>query len=252
MCTYKDFLRWDNNKDVVPTLEAMQKMLVFYHKRGIDMMKLWCTLPSLANTCLHKFTSAKFYPFTESDKDLLQKIREDMAGGPSIVFTRKAVVDENFIRNSRNVCRSIVGIDASQLYSYSMCQPIPTGVYTPWEYNTESSMYKPQQNKSRNFENMFMSYFQRQRPYCNIESFYTTGTQKKIVCFKADNFVAHCKTMFEAMCCFYQNCACQEARLSLTEEDIKRGNKYREMDQMRKQYSEEKGYNVVEAWECEW
>ena len=29
MCTYKDFLRWYNNKDVVPTLEAMQKLLAF-------------------------------------------------------------------------------------------------------------------------------------------------------------------------------------------------------------------------------
>ena len=29
ICTFKDFLRWYNNKDVVPTLEAMQKMLVF-------------------------------------------------------------------------------------------------------------------------------------------------------------------------------------------------------------------------------
>ena len=27
MCTFKDFLRWYNNKDVVPTLEAMQKCL---------------------------------------------------------------------------------------------------------------------------------------------------------------------------------------------------------------------------------
>ena len=32
MCTFKDFLRWYNNKDVVPTLEAMQKTLAFYHK----------------------------------------------------------------------------------------------------------------------------------------------------------------------------------------------------------------------------
>ena len=42
MCTYKDFLRWYNNKDDVPTFEAMQKMLVFYHKEGIDMLKLGC------------------------------------------------------------------------------------------------------------------------------------------------------------------------------------------------------------------
>ena len=104
LCTFKDFLRWYNNKDVVSTLEAMQKMLAFYHKKGIDILKLACTLPILANNCLHKSTSAKFYPFTETDKDLLQKIREDMVGGPSIVFTRKAVFDETFIRNSENIC----------------------------------------------------------------------------------------------------------------------------------------------------
>ena len=254
MCTFKVYLRWYNNKDVVPTLEAMQKMLNFHHKKGkgIDMLKLGCTLPNLANICLHKSTSAKFYPFTESDKDLLQKIREDMVGGPSIVFTRKAVVDETFIRKSENICKSIVDIDASQLYPYSMCQPMPTGLYTRWEYDTESNRFKPQQNKSRNFENMVTSYFQRQRPDCKIESFYTTETQNKSDCFKVDGFCGHCNTVFEDMGCFYHYCPCQEARPSLTEEDIERGNKNREMVQMRKQYIKEKGYNVVEMWECEW
>ena len=92
---FSDFLKWYNIKDVVPTLDAMQKMIEFYHK-GIDMLKLGCTLTNLANFCLHKSTDSKLYPFTESDKDLLDKKREDMVGGPSIVFTRKAVVDETF------------------------------------------------------------------------------------------------------------------------------------------------------------
>ena len=48
MCTFKDFLRWYNNKDVVRTLKAMQEMLAFYHKKGIDMLKLGCTLPNWA------------------------------------------------------------------------------------------------------------------------------------------------------------------------------------------------------------
>ena len=115
MKSFKDFVLWYNTKDVVPTLEAMQKMIEFYHQKEIDMLKLGCTLPNLANTYLHKSTDSKFYPFTESDKDLLEKIREDMVGGPSIVFTRKAVVDETFIRKSTNLCESIFGIDASQL-----------------------------------------------------------------------------------------------------------------------------------------
>ena len=116
------------------------------------MLKLGCTLPNLANIYPHKSTDSKFYPFTGSDKDLLEKIREDMVGGPSIVFTRKAVVDETFIRKSTNLCASIVGIDAGQLYPYSMCQPMPTGLYTRWNYDSESQKFMPRQNKTRSFQ----------------------------------------------------------------------------------------------------
>ena len=87
-----------------------------------------------------------------------------MVGGPSIVFTRKAVVDETFIRKSSNLCKSIVGIDASQLYPYSMCQPMPTGLYTRWEYDSETKRFTAPQNKSRYFENLVLSYFQHSRP----------------------------------------------------------------------------------------
>ena len=111
---------------------------------------------------------------------------------------------------------------------------MPTGLYTRWEYDTESNRFKPQQNKPRNFENMVFSYFQRQRFDCKIESFYTTGTQKKIDSFKADDFCAFCKTVFEAMGCFYHYCPCQEARRFLTEEHNGRGNKKREIDQTSK------------------
>ena len=140
MISFKDFLRLYNNKDVVPTLEAMLKMIEFYHDKGIDMLKLGCTLRNLANICLHKSTNHKCYPFFEGDKDLCEKIREDMTGGPSIVFTQKSAVDQTYIRNSPNICKSIVGIEASQLYSFSMCQEMPTGLYTRWEYDSESDI----------------------------------------------------------------------------------------------------------------
>ena len=174
-----------------------------------------------------------------------------MVGGPSIVSTRKAVVDETFIRNSGNICKTIVGIDASQLYPYSMCQPMPTGLYTRWEFDTESNRFKAQQNKSRNLENMVMSSFQRRRPDCKIRSVCTTRTREKIDCFKADGFCAHCNIEFEAIGSFYNYCPRQEAQPSLTEQDIDRGNKMRELDQMRKQYIKEEGKNVVEMREYE-
>ena len=77
----------------------MKKLIEFHHDKGIDILKLGCTLPNLANIC-----------------------------GPSIDFTMKAVAHETFIRKSNNLCKSVVGIDACQLYPYSMCQDMPTGL----------------------------------------------------------------------------------------------------------------------------
>ena len=199
---FSDFLKWYNNQDVVPTLDAMRKVIEFYHSKGIDMLKLGCTLPYLANICLHKSIDSKLYPFIESDKCLFEKIREDMVGGPSIVFTRKAVVDETLIRKSSNLCKSIVGIDASQLYPYSVCQPMPTGLFTRREYDSETKSFTTHQSKSRSFENMVLSYIQQSRPDCKIESNVTTGRQKKIDCFSVDGLFYHWNTVFEAMGCY--------------------------------------------------
>ena len=86
-----------------------------------------------------------------------------MTGGLSIVFTRKAVVDQSFIRNSENLRKSIVGVDANQLYPISMCQEMPTGLYTRWELDTDSQKFRARTNRSRTFENMVMSYPQSER-----------------------------------------------------------------------------------------
>ena len=154
----------------------MQEKMEFYHNKGIDMLKLECSLPNMANICLHKSTNIKFNPFVEAYKDLHYKIREDMTGGPSIVFTRKAFVDQTYIQNSEN---AILGIDARQFYPFSLFQEMPTGLYTWWELDSDSRKIKDRQKISRKFGNMVMSYLQSQRPNCTTESYYTTGSQKK-------------------------------------------------------------------------
>ena len=137
------------------------KKIAFHHDRDIDTLKLGYILPNLANICLHKSTDAIFNPLKEGDEGLLVKNREDVVGGPCVVFARKAVVDETLIRKFTIVCNAIVGIDASRLYPYSMCQPMPTGLYTRWDLNSETGSITPRQNKTRSFEKMVMSCFQR-------------------------------------------------------------------------------------------
>ena len=85
-----------------------------------------------------------------------------------------------------------------------------------------------------------------QRPNCTIESYYTSGTQKKIDCFNVDGFCAHSKTVFEALVCYFLFCACQEAWASMSEEDTQRRLKKRDYDELRQNFLRNKGYKIVE------
>ena len=133
-----------------------------------------------------------------------------------------------------------------------MCQPMPTGLYTRWYCKSETSRFTHRENQTRSFEVTVMSYFQRTRPECEIEIFFTTGRQKKIDCFSVDRFCSHCNTVFEAMGCFYHYCPCQELRPSLIEEDIQRGSRKRELNGFRPHYIQEIGFTVIERWDCDW
>ena len=117
-----------------------------------------------------------------------------MTGGPS-----KLLIDETFIRNKG---KSIVGIDASQLYLFSKCQDMPTGLSTRWELDTDMKKSKSRHNRSHNFENMVMSFYQESRPECKIESFFKSGKKKKMDGFNVDSYCDHCETMFEATGCY--------------------------------------------------
>ena len=63
-----------------------------------------------------KPSDCKKYPFPSIMIRYFLKIRDDMTGGPSIVFTRKAVANKTFSRKSNNLCSSIIGLNASQQY----------------------------------------------------------------------------------------------------------------------------------------
>ena len=93
-----------------------------------------------------------------------------------------------------------------------------------------------------------MSFYQETRPEFKIESFFTSAKQKKIGCFNVDGYCDHCKTVFEAMRCYYHFCSCQEARPSITDQDIQRGNKKREMGDMRREYMKEKDTKLKKCW----
>ena len=86
MKTMKDFLKWYNNWDVIPMIEAINKMLEFYRAKGLNMFKDAISLPGLAYKMLLSCSKAKFSLFEEEDKELYYLMKRNIAGGPSIYF----------------------------------------------------------------------------------------------------------------------------------------------------------------------
>ena len=222
MQVFKDFLEHYNDKDVVPTMTAMHRMVAYYHSKNIDMLKLGLTLPNLANNILHSSTDAKFFPFAKADSWYDSFIRQKLTGSPSIIFTRYAKATETRIRDSQNICNAVVGIDASQLYPYSMMKEMPTGPYVIWEYSNESNKYHRQKPTRSMFELMVLTYLQEQKPNCQIKSQLTARRQKRFGPFSVDGYCQHCETAFEADGCFFHFCACQDHKHH-SEEELKRG-----------------------------
>ena len=86
MNSFKVFLGWYNKKRFCANFKSNAKKIdFFYHDKEIVMLKLGCTLPNLANICLHKSTDANFHPLKQGDEDLLEKVSEDVFGGLSLL-----------------------------------------------------------------------------------------------------------------------------------------------------------------------
>jgi hypothetical protein len=60
MKTFKDFLEWYNNLDVLPFVEAVEKMKEFYRLKKLDLFKDGVSLPGLVLKYLIRSTRMNF------------------------------------------------------------------------------------------------------------------------------------------------------------------------------------------------
>ena len=131
MKSMRDFLVLYNNGDVVPFLEAIDTQFAFYKQQNIDMFKDGVGVPGL--TLLYLFnelpsnTLSTVFNQTNSDLNLL--VKDNIVGGPAIIFHRFHEKDVTTIRGEET-CRSIVGYDANALYLWALMQDMPTGWHT--------------------------------------------------------------------------------------------------------------------------
>ena len=128
MRTLADFLEWYNNKDVVPFLTAIEVQSRFYQDRGLDMLKDGVGVPGLTLRYLFKTIppDVHFTLFSKHMKDIHTLLRQQLVGGPSIIFNRYKEKGVSKIRDDKDV-ETLEGFDANALYLWGIMQDMPTG-----------------------------------------------------------------------------------------------------------------------------
>ena len=132
METLREYLIWYNNRDVTPFLDAIAKQAGFYKQHNIDMFNDGISVPGLS--LLHLFNDLPndtyFTVFNRTNSDLHELVKDNIVGGPAIIFHRYHEKGITKIRGGSELCRKIVGYDANALYLWALMQDMPTGWYT--------------------------------------------------------------------------------------------------------------------------
>lgn len=256
MSTMRDFLIWYNNLDVVPFLQALEKMTQFWKPKGIDMFKEAISLPGLAFKFELSFLrKRRFSLSTFHTEDLYQLFKENMVGGPAIIFHRYAEFDKTKIREhtygeAAKPVKKIVGYDANALYLWALCQPMPVGLYTTW--NPERGAFTPR--KSWREADEWLAWVGHQQQI-TLQTRLNDG-EKRLGDrqLPVDGYDPSSKIVYEFHGCFWHGCpACYKPH-KVNTKCAKTNCELLENTNKKVQYLEGLAdvFQVVQIWECEW
>ena len=246
MSSFRDFLKYYNNADVIGFVQAVEKMLKFYFDNEIDLFKITISLPNLARIELFKCGNSLFPLFDANNQDLYRTIQQGIAGGPSIIFKREAEAGVTPIRNNPNVIgQRILGHDANGLYAYCIAQQMPTGLYVD---RREENDFKGE--LSQKYVDMFfwMDWLAFEENIV-INHKLNSGKEVRIGPYLVDGYCADTRTVYEYQGCWYHYC--EECQIpSRNPATLKRQENARKRTQEKRHYLEDNNYTVVEMKEC--
>ena len=250
METLREYLIWYNNRDVTPFLDAIAKQAGFYKQHNIDMFKDGISVPGLS--LLHLFNDLPndtyFTVFNRTNSDLHELVKDNIVGGPAIIFHRYHEKNVTRIRGGSEPCRSIVGYDANALYLWALMQDMPTGWYT--RRRTENK-FRPQQ--AQPYGQMAIQWLTREsdRTGCTIRH-QGNGREKRIGKLPVDGWCAETRTAYQFHGCFWHGCP--KCHTDPEETNPKNNKTMAELLANTKAHTAylRRHVKVVEMWECGW
>ena len=250
METLREYLIWYNNRDVTPFLDAIAKQFAFYRDRDIDMFKDGISVPGLS--LLHLFNDlpndTNFVTFNQTNSDLHELVKDNIVGGPAIIFHRYHEKDVTKIRGGEELCRKIEGYDANALYLWAIMQDMPTGWYTR---RREENGFRPQQ--AQPYGQMAIQWLTREsdRTGCTIRH-QGNGREKRIGKLPVDGWCAETRTAYQFHGCFWHGCP--KCHTDPEETNPKNNKTMATLLADTKKHTTylRRHVKVVEMWECDW
>ena len=264
MTSLKDFLIWYNNLDVAPFLQALTKQQKFYSDLGLDLLKDGVGIPGLTLKYLFKTLDPRVYFSLIDDRnsDLHKLLREEMVGGPSLIFHRYHEKDKTHIRGGEDLVQSIIGFDANALYLWALSQPMPT------EQPTRRRRHPPNTdniNKKDFQAEKIDKYGQKAREWLEWEAHNKkihiqhkfNGKERSLGNrhIRVDGYCSSQRLAFQFHGCAFHghNCALTKG---LTHHPYKKDVTQQELYNKTKEISlyltQDLEISLVEMWECEW
>ena len=249
METLREYLIWYNNRDVTPFLDAIAKQAGFYKQHNIDMFKDGISVPGLS--LLHLFNDLPndtyFVTFNRTNRDLHKLVKDNIVGGPAIIFHRYHEKNVTRIRGGSELCRKVVGYDANALYLWAIMQDMPTGWYTR---RREENKFRPQQ--AQPYGQMAIQWLTREsdRTGCTIRH-QGNGREKRVGKLLVDGWCAKTRTAYQFHGCYFHGCPkCYDHEETNTLNGKTMGTLL--ADTKKHTTYLRRHVKVVEMWECTW
>ncbi len=255
MKSFKDYLEFYNAADVKGFVLAVEKMLEFYFELEIDLFKTCQSSPGAARSLMFKDLGQTYFSlFSKKNADLYHVLKANCTGGPSIVYHRYHEADKTFIKNSKKVCKKILGWDCNALYLYCISQIMPSGYMIVRKAENNFRV-----EKDERYLAMFhwMDYVAKKKNIKIVHSLNNGGKEVYVPPYRLDGFTAARNNQkpiaFEFCGCFFHGHEPETCPITAKIKDPKwHATQKSKLEALntKKDYLEKNGFQVVIKWEC--
>ena len=207
--------------------------------------------------------------FTLCDKrnqDLHHLVKDNLCGGPSIIFHRHHEKEQTKIREAdykdqAELCKGILGLDANGLYLMAMMDDMPTGWYVRRQNQLQpgqdaedcTANFKPE--TSHKYSRAAMEWMEWVMHEDGLQIRHEfNGKEKRLGRrqLPVDGWCQATQTVYQFHGCWWHGHTCHLNRKDFNDIRQKSKEDLRAETAENTAYLEGLGYTVVEMWECQW